>query len=334
MFANNFFDSTDLTCADASNYAKQYCYLHGGGHVNKDLSQSFDCQVFPIKVPSVLHNGDAVSYEELGGFSKEKLVGLDVVNGEKILPQNPFYNDDSQVRWTSYNVILPYMMMICLILIKASSKTSLTLQPPQKTYDMQLVWTDSELYSTASTVQCRCYVMIHEVPRFIWTSCVERGVLVGLVGKAEPSEKIVAGFKKLRSRNVQVFYQIGFALCELLNLVMLHICFIIVNKTLKGQFSNFGQQVMEFYKQPIIGNNNERKFGNPMCQVEYMSAVCKNLIVKGVPDPGGLLHCDGWHHGCGRHQEQPLPSQRQFLQPVLLCLPLVVVAGDQHNSMS
>merc|ERR1719397_954527 len=218
MFANNFFDSTDLTCADASNYAKQYCYLHGGGHVNKDLSQSFDCQVFPIKVPSVLHNGDAVSYEELGGFSKEKLVGLDVVNGEKILPQNPFYNDDSQVRWTSYNVILPYMMMICLILIK--------------------------------------------VPRFIWTSCVERGVLVGPVGKAEPSEKIVAGFKKLRSRNVQVFYQIGFALCELLNIVMLHICFIIVNKTLKGQFSNFGQQVMEFYKQPIIGNNNERKFGN------------------------------------------------------------------------
>jgi len=84
-------------------------------------------------------------------------------------------------------------------------------------------------------------------------------------------EKIANRFKKLRKRSATVSYHVCFAVCELLNIVMLIICFYILDSLLNGKFWSYGIAVNNYYgtkpSSTELTSNSGLTKPNPMCNL-------------------------------------------------------------------
>jgi len=182
IFGQNYLGG-DMECnSGATSYEKKYCWLHGATHVRPDLAR------------------------ELGH--------------ECSTDQQNIKEEDE--RLTAFYIWLPFVLMICLVLVK--------------------------------------------VPRSLWKNLGERGVLENLLegreSGAAAAEKIAQRFKKLKSRNIPVFYHLGFAFCEILNIAVVIICIHIIDNLLSGKFWSYGIRVNGYYS----GVGSEKPV-NPMCNV-------------------------------------------------------------------
>jgi len=141
-----------------------------------------------------------------------------------------------------------------------------------------------------------------KLPRTIWKSLCERGLMKSLVGegteqnRTEKGEKIANRFKKLRKRSATVSYHVCFAACELLNIVMLIICFHILDSLLNGKFWRYGIDVNNYYATKLAPKEHEENKGlpkptNPMCNLfptEVACNLCTGAITGGCDDKSKL----------------------------------------------
>ena len=141
-----------------------------------------------------------------------------------------------------------------------------------------------------------CMGMV-KMPRLIWKSLCERGIMASLVGDGtQMGEKIAARFKKLKKRSASVWYHVCFATCELLNIVVLLICFHVMDSLLNGKFWSYGLDVNNYYAtkptQEELKSNPDLDKPNPMCSLfptEVACNLCTGSIGGGCNDKNSIL---------------------------------------------
>jgi len=141
-----------------------------------------------------------------------------------------------------------------------------------------------------------CMGMV-KMPRLIWKNIIERGLMKSLVGDGNKmGEKIAARFMKLKKRTASVSYHVGFAVCELLNIVTLIICFHIMDSLLNGRFWSYGMDVNNYYgtkpSPEELKSNPGLAKPNPMCSLfptEVACNLCTGSIGGGCGDKQSLL---------------------------------------------
>ena len=188
IFGENYFNGKAIVCLDGDDYSNQFCWLHGTGHIHKDL------------------RGDT----ELCAMKQDAGV---------------------TDRHTSYYLWLPFLLTVCLGLVK--------------------------------------------LPRVIWKNLCERGVMKNMVGDNKEdadAEKIAMTFRKIRKQKRSDRYLYSFAFCEFLNVLMLVVCFIILNSLLHGDFSSYGTDVTDYYSSG--SNKGEGSADNPMCSLFPTVVAC------------------------------------------------------------
>jgi hypothetical protein len=126
-----------------------------------------------------------------------------------------------------------------------------------------------------------------KIPRVVWKNLCERGIMASLVGDGtQMGEKIAVRFNKLKKRSSSVQYLVCFAVCELLNIVMLLLCFHIMDSLLNGKFWSYGVDVNNYYS---AQNEN---VANPMCNLfptEVACNLCTGSIGGGCNDKYSIL---------------------------------------------
>jgi len=208
IFGENYLNGNAIVCKGTDEYEEQYCWLHGTGHISKELE------------------------EDITG-----LCAMDQTEATKDLD-----------RQTHYYLWLPFLLAICMGLVK--------------------------------------------MPRIIWKNICERGLMKSLVGDGNKmGEKIANRFKKLRKRSATVSYHVSFAVCELLNIVMLIICFYILDSLLNGKFWSYGIAVNNYYgtkpSSTELTSNSGLNKPNPMCNLfptEVACNLCTGSIGGGCKD--------------------------------------------------
>jgi len=209
IFGENYLNGKAIVCKGADEYENQYCWLHGTGHLSKELEED--------------------------------------ITGLCSMDQSEATKDHD--RSTHYYLWLPFLLAICMGLVK--------------------------------------------MPRIIWKNLCERGLMKSLVGDGNKmGEKIAARFNKLRERSATVSYLVCFAVCELLNIVMLLICFHILDSLLNGKFWSYGLDVNNYYSTKPTPEELESNPGlltkpNPMCSLfptEVACNLCTGSIGGGCGD--------------------------------------------------
>jgi len=213
IFGENYLNGKAIVCHKGSDYANQFCWLHGTGHLHPNVAKD--------------------------------ITGLCAMDQNEVTAEN-----DKQ---THYYLWLPFVLAICMGLVK--------------------------------------------VPRVIWKNLCERGIMESLVGdEGRMGEKIAARFKKLKSRRTAVQYHVSYAVCELLNIVVILICFHIINSLLNGKFWSYGADVNNYYStkpsdEELISNPGLAK-PNPMCSLfptEVACNYCTGSIGGGCNDKRSTL---------------------------------------------
>jgi len=141
-----------------------------------------------------------------------------------------------------------------------------------------------------------CLVLV-KLPRAIWKSCLERGLMEGLTSSDLIPEKIVAKIKKAGADGRSAFsklkaYHYGFVFCEVLNMLVVLINFSILDSLLNNKFFQYGSNVMDWRanKHIYLGNKGLGKV-NPMCNLfptEVGCNIAKGSVV-GLPQKENLL---------------------------------------------
>jgi len=211
IFGENYLNGKAIVCKGGDEYANQYCWLHGTGHIHKDLAAG--------------------------------ITGLCAMDQEEV-------TEDTD-RQTHYYLWLPFLLAICMGLVK--------------------------------------------IPRVVWKTLCERGIMASLAGD-ERGEKIAARFNKLKKRSASVSYHVCFAACEILNIVMLVICFHIMSSLLNGKFWSYGMDVNNYFSTKLSKEQLDANPGlekpNPMCNLfptEVACNICTGAISGGCGDKSSLL---------------------------------------------
>ena len=117
-----------------------------------------------------------------------------------------------------------------------------------------------------------------KLPRVIWKTFCERGIMESLVGEEGRSgEKIHARLKQLKKRNALLRYHVLYAVCELLNIIVILVCFYIINSLLNGSFWSYGADVNEFFSTKQADDNKFNpglQKSNPMCSLFPTEVAC------------------------------------------------------------
>eukprot|EP00090_Calanus_glacialis_P011542 TRINITY_DN19927_c0_g1_i1.p1 TRINITY_DN19927_c0_g1~~TRINITY_DN19927_c0_g1_i1.p1 ORF type:complete len:384 (-),score=92.99 TRINITY_DN19927_c0_g1_i1:37-1131(-) len=141
-----------------------------------------------------------------------------------------------------------------------------------------------------------CMGMV-KMPRVIWKNLCERGIMSSLAGDGtQMGEKIAARFKKLKKRSASLWYHVCFAVCEVLNIVMLLVCFHIMDSLLNGRFWSYGIDVNNYYgskpTEEALKSNPDLAKPNPMCNLfptEVACNLCTGSIGGGCNDKSSIL---------------------------------------------
>ena len=217
LFASsmNYLKGDSIICKghEADDYVAQYCWLHGSGHLSGKLAAA---------------------------NSKEKCIA----------EQNETEEDDS--RHTHYYLWLPFVLAICLILIKAP----------------RLLW--SKVLERG---------IIQGVVEIANEETEETGEKGEMVKRTKLSERFV----KLQGGST--VYGVSYFLCETLNIVSVIACYQIVDTLLGGQFWHYGSQ-FHYYEEEAAGAVN------PLCNVfptEVSCGLMKGLGATGNPTRINIL---------------------------------------------
>eukprot|EP00092_Neocalanus_flemingeri_P034434 GFUD01037443.1.p1 GENE.GFUD01037443.1~~GFUD01037443.1.p1 ORF type:complete len:364 (+),score=108.25 GFUD01037443.1:52-1143(+) len=210
IFGENYLNGKAIVCLGGDDYANQYCWLHGTGHLNKHIAKD--------------------------------------ITGLCAMDQEDTKDKDREMH---YYLWLPFVLGVCMGLVK--------------------------------------------IPRVVWKTLCERGIMASLVGdEGRVGEKIAARFNKLKKRSV--WYHVCFAACELLNIVMLIVCFCIMNSLLNGKFWSYGADVNNYYStkltQEELKANSGLEKANPMCNLfptEVACNLCTGSIGGGCNDKSSFL---------------------------------------------
>merc|ERR1719369_433820 len=133
-----------------------------------------------------------------------------------------------------------------------------------------------------------------KLPRVVWKNLCERGIMASLADSGT-GEEITARFKKLQKRNVSLWYHICFAACELLNIVMVLLCFHIMNSLLNGKFWSYGINVSNYFNSVSneqLKSNPDLEQPNPMCNLfptEVECKYCTGSIGDGCGDKSSII---------------------------------------------
>ena len=217
LFASsmNYLKGDSIICKghEADDYVAQYCWLHGSGHLSGKLAAA---------------------------NSKEKCIA----------EQNETEEDDS--RHTHYYLWLPFVLAICLILIKAP----------------RLLW--SKVLERG---------IIQGVVEIANEETEETGEKGEMVKRTKLSERFV----KLQGGST--VYGVSYFLCETLNIVSVLTCFSILDTLLGGKFWNYGQDFQNY-------NQTAEDSVNPLCNVfptEVSCGLMKGLGATGNPTRINIL---------------------------------------------
>jgi len=210
IFGENYLNGKAITCMGGDDYANQYCWLHGTGHLHKWIAKD--------------------------------ITGQCSMDQKEVTEKND--------RPTHYYLWLPFLLAICMGLVK--------------------------------------------LPRVVWKNLCERGIMSSLVDSGT-GEKISARFRKLQKRNVSLWYHICFAACELLNIVMVLLCFHIMNSLLNGKFWSYGVNVSNYFNSlsnEQLKSNPDLQSPNPMCNLfptEVACRYCTGAIGGGCGDVSSII---------------------------------------------
>merc|ERR1711953_736475 len=160
LFYTNYLDGTAIKCygKNVGPFQDQYCWLHGSGHISKDLN--------PGNIQCIANK------------AKE------------------------DERHTRYYLWVPFILMLCLAIIKAP----------------RVLW--KEVCERGTT----------------------EGVVRGPDGQQQPADKIAERIRKLKRTGGTSRFHFGFLVCELLNIAAVLTCFVILNALFGGKFHNYGSE--------------------------------------------------------------------------------------------
>ena len=165
----NYLKDDSIICTGgADKYASQYCWLHGSGHLPKNLAAA----------------------------NSEHNCVMDQEDGDK--------------RQTHYYLWIPFVLAICLIVIKTP----------------RVLW--NEVFERGM-IQGAVQIANEES------------------GEKERQNKLAARFQKLRGR--AYVYGASYFVCEVLNIVSVMVCFCIVDSLLGGKFRYYGKQFQDYDKE-------------------------------------------------------------------------------------
>jgi len=138
-----------------------------------------------------------------------------------------------------------------------------------------------------------CMALV-KIPRLVWKTFCERGIMASLVGdEGRIGEKIAARFNKVKRKSH--WYHVGFASCELLNILMLIACFQIMNSLLNGKFWTYGADVNNYFnhlKNENLSSNPGLRKPSPMCNLfptEVACTYCVGSIGGGCGDKSSII---------------------------------------------
>jgi len=141
--------------------------------------------------------------------------------------------------------------------------------------------------------------VVTKFPRLVWKNAFERGMMKKLVLDAQTEkegamEKNISRFYKValkKSWQARI-YNFGFAFCELLNIAAIVVNREILDRLLKGQFYNYGNEAFEYFSyEPHPNALEETKVKNPLCQVFPTEVSCTVHIgaIQGGADTQNTL---------------------------------------------
>merc|ERR1711988_1291473 len=204
VFSMNNFNEKAIICKNDNEFVRQYCWLHGSGHISPTLSKE---------------------------ISGEKC-RTDQIEAEK---------DPEKV--THYYLWLPFVLTLLLAIIK--------------------------------------------MPRALWKA-VEGEFMKDIIGEnkkiEEINEKIKALKKSKKWKKKARRYNYNYALCELLNIVCLILCFIILDALfgLKGAFVGYGHDVFNYQTHPDSDKPDyKEKHVSPRCNLLPTEVSC-NVNTGGI----------------------------------------------------
>jgi len=219
------------------------------------------------------------------------LVGVVFIFGENYLNGNSIVcrgGDDysNQYCWLHGTGHLPSVLAKDITGLCAMDQTDVTKDHDRETY----------YYLWLPFLLAICMGLV-KMPRNIWKNLCERGMIKSMVRDGdEMGEKIAARFNKLKNRSACINYHVCFAVCELLNIVMLIISFLIMDSLLNGKFWSYGIDVNNYYgTKPSLAelqSNPGLEKPNPMCSL-FPTVVACNIktgsISGGAGDKDSLI---------------------------------------------
>ena len=122
--------------------------------------------------------------------------------------------------------------------------------------------------------------IVTKLPWIVWKNVIEQGLMEKLVkdiatDKEDTARKTAKRFynaalknRKNRVSGIQaIAYNVGFALCELLNIMAICLNFHILDTILHGQFTSYGWKANEYFAFRYDINNDPDNVGdpNPLC---------------------------------------------------------------------
>merc|ERR1711902_439206 len=164
IFYKNYLDGTAIKCygTNVGPFQEQYCWLHGSGHITKSLN--------PGNIKCIANQNQST--------------------------------DDSDERHTRYYLWVPFILMLCLAIIKAP----------------RVLWKEALERGTTE------------------------GAVRGPDGQRQPADKIAERIRKLKRTGGTSRFHFGFLVCELLNIASVLTCFVILNALFGGKFHNYGSE--------------------------------------------------------------------------------------------
>jgi len=149
--------------------------------------------------------------------------------------------------------------------------------------------------------------IVTKLPWIVWKNVIERGLMEKLVkdiaaDKEDTASKTAKRFYNTALKNKKncvagiqaTVYNVGFAFCELLNIIAIGLNFHILDTILHGQFSPYGLKANEYFAFRYDQKNDPNNPGppNPLCSAfptEVSCSVATGAIAKDTVDVTNMI---------------------------------------------
>jgi hypothetical protein len=113
-----------------------------------------------------------------------------------------------------------------------------------------------------------------KIPRSLWRSYLENGLLRNLIGTGGEPGAITQNFLDFRPRYAKYHFYFGF--CEFLNIIMVVFSIVMTDALLLGKFWGYGQEVLHYiWSVKHVGPEGQFLSHDPMCEL-FPTEVCSS----------------------------------------------------------